>query len=91
VLRIIVGLAERLKLDIAEEGREGVLKWTAGTGIMDRLGGLGGWADGEAPYSEAEKAGECERPIDRLSSSQFPLDSMPAPNEIDREALGPGI
>jgi hypothetical protein len=55
---------------------------------MDRLGGLGGWADGEPPYSDTENVGECERP---LTLSQLPLDSNPTPNEIDREALGPGI
>lgn len=85
----MVGLSDRLKSDIAEEGREGVRKCTDGTGIMDRLGGLGGWGD-DPPYPETEKAGECERPME-MSLSQFPPESKPAPNEIDREVLGPGI
>jgi hypothetical protein len=44
--------------DIEDPGREAEERWKVGMGIIDRLGGRGGWMD-DVP--EAENAGENER------------------------------
>ena len=80
----IVGLSERLKLDIEEPGREGVRTCTAGTGIIDLLGGRGGWEPGDAVLNaEVENAGEWERVKSASSSSHPPTDLGPAGPEMD--------
>ena len=33
-------------MDIAEDGREPAMTWTLGSGIIERLGGRGGWPEG---------------------------------------------